>query len=735
MIEIYINNKKVLAKKGATLLEVAQKNNIYIPTLCYYKGISPYGGCRICLVEVKGYARPVAACTLPVQEGMQVKTDSALLKKLRRFNLQLILSEHPHACLICNQESECAKYQECIQKTSITFGCKFCSSNGNCELQTLVEYLGIKEIPFTFSHRRLDVEKYDPFFERDYNLCILCGRCVRVCNEVRGAGTLDFHHRGPDTLVGTAFNLPHLETGCQFCGACVDVCPTGALRDRYSKWRGQPDRTIKTNCMMCSVGCSVLLNKNGDLLVGSVPDNDQICVRGRFGIVPLVYDSKRITVPMLRKGKRLVQVDWETALDFLKTKFEEHDGKTGLLFSPQLTTDTINAIMKMKIRCIISTPKINNSARPLDYKSIKGDAVFVLLNTDMVSDFSPLLLRLKKQVKTQPIFIVIDAVETPSARLADYWFRPDPGKEQDLLDQLFARKKTDRRPGISNEEIVQCKKMLDGKNIYVLGSSDIVKNIALPKHIKVLPITNTVNELPLSKMRLDNSDIDLLQNKDVDCLYLVGTAPKLERKYKTIIVQDCFLPSFDFDLFLPAATFVETNGTFVNIEGKTKKIRKAIEPLGLARPDDWIVNKLIKSLQKSPRTRKTVKKKTKKHVSYGRVSKDYPFQMIVRENCYTFRGCTLASLLKGFKRLRQDHYVWLNKHSAEKLDVRDNAEVSLMGKDFSVKLPVKIAEQISDNHVLLYSHHSLGTIKSQPVKIRVIKKTLKKNSQKKNMEI
>ena len=722
MIYIFINDKKISAQKGATVLEVAQKHNTYIPTLCYHKGISAYGGCRLCLVEVKGYTRPVTACTLPVQEGMRVKTDTPLLKKLRRFNLQLILSEHPHACLICNQESECAKYQECIQKASITFGCKFCSSNGACELQTLVETLDIKEIPFTFSHRKLEVEKFDPFFERDYNLCILCGRCVRVCNEVRGAGTLNFHHRGPDTLVGTAFNLPHLETGCQFCGACVDICPTGALRDRYSKWRGLPDRAIKTSCALCSIGCAIKINKNKDTLVNSVPDHDQICVRGRYGIVPLVYHAKRITTPLLKKGKRVVQVDWETAFDFLMTKFKEHAGRTGLLFSPQLTIEAIDTINDLKKNFLISTLLENEHARPFDYKDIKSESVFILLNTDMVSDLSPLLLKMRARAKAASIVIVIDSIETPSAKSADYWIRSEPGKEQDILKQLLTRGKTGRRAGISTRAISECKELCAGKNIYVVSNADNIKDISMPKYVRVLPVTNTVNAIPLSKKRFEVSDTELMDDKDIDCLYLIGTAPKMNRKYETVIVQDCFLPSFDFDLFMPAATFVETKGSFINIEGKIKKLYKAIEPPGHARSDDWIIKQIIGKLKGSSGVRKISKKRTKKTVTYGRVTKKYPYQLIVRENCYTFRGHTLTRLLKGFERFRQDHYIWINEYTARKLKVQDKTELSITGKDIDLQLCARISEQVPDNHVLIFGHHSLGPMKSQPVKIRAVKR-------------
>ena len=250
MISITIDGKRIRAKRGETILEVAQRKGIKIPTLCYHKDLSPFGGCRLCIVQVKGKTHPLTACTLYPENGMVIRTDTPRLRKQRKFTLQLILSEHPNACLICEREAECDSFQECIKKSAVTFGCKSCPQNRDCELQDLVEEFKIKKIPLDFRYRNLEIERHDPFFDRDYNLCILCGRCIRACQEIRNAHTLDFHHRGPDTLVGTAFELPHLESGCQFCGACVDVCPTGALGDRFSRYDKPAEKTVKTTCML-----------------------------------------------------------------------------------------------------------------------------------------------------------------------------------------------------------------------------------------------------------------------------------------------------------------------------------------------------------------------------------------------------------------------------------------------------------------------------------------------------
>ena len=726
MIKLTINKKEILAKKGETVLEVAQRQGIYIPTLCYHKDLVPYGGCRLCIVEVKGWPIPVASCTLPVEDGMVVKTDTPRLKKLRRFSLQLILSEHPHACLICDKEEECAQYQECIAKSAVTFGCKFCARNGDCELQELVEKLGIKEIPFEFSYRNLEVEKFDPFFERDYNLCILCGRCVRMCQEVRGAGTLDFQHRGPETLVGTAFNLPHIETGCQFCGACIDVCPTGALRDRYGKWLGLPQRYVKTTCMLCNIGCSIKINIRANTVVSSTPDNNQICVRGRFGIVPLVHHPKRITSPMLRKGERLVEVEWEEALDFVCSKLVEHKGKTGILFSPQLTIAAIDSIYgltdNLKCKKLATTSALETNLKPLDLKGFRGDLVFVIVNTDMISDFSPLLLKLRSQQKIKPAFIVIDAVNSKLTQIVDLWLKPELGKEVDVLKLLFAQKKIKNTTVVSTQDIKLGKDLLKKKNIYLLYNPYNIKNITVPKYVKKIPLTAEINTLKIIDMGVDSSSMDLLQDKNIDCLYLLGTAPKLNRKYKTIIVQNCFPPQFRFDLFLPTATFAEVNGSVVNIEGKIKRIRKAIEPLGKSKSDDWIIAQISKRLNHNTKNRKPKKRKTiiSAIAKDGKVGGKYPIHLIVRENGYSYRGHRLSDLMKGFERLRGDGYVGVNKRTAKKLRVKDGAEIKITGRTLNLVMPARITEDVPDNSVFVYYHPSMGAVNSQPVRVECV---------------
>ncbi len=726
MITLTINKKKVRAKKGETVLEVAQREGIYVPKLCYLKGVTPYGGCRLCLVKVKGWEKPVTSCTLLVEDGMVVETETPLLRRLRRFSLQLILSEHPHACLVCEKRIECADYQECIQKTAITSGCKFCARNGNCELQELIDYLKIEDIPFSFNYRNMEIEKCDPFFERDYNLCILCGRCIRACQEIREAGTLDFHHRGPKTMVGTAYGLPHLESGCQFCGACVDVCPTGALRERYGKWEGVPEKSIKSTCLLCNIACSIDLNIKDKKLINTTPTHEQICVRGRFGIAPLVYHPKRITQPLLKKGNRIVQVEWKEALRYAADTLKAHKGKTGILFTPQMPVKALDSVYALArhLKSTIAAPcALDADFKPVDARTFEKESVIVIVSTDMVSDFAPILLQARQRSKIQHRIIVIDAVKSKVAEMADLWLRPRPGKESDLVRALFAGGRIGKSIGISQEDYTSCRDAVREGAVYLLYNADNLKGMKLPQRVTVLPLASSINTLKIFEMGMDDSAERVLKNKSVDCLYTIGVASKLDRKYKKVIVQDSFPPSFDFDLFLPAASFVEIDGTVININGKIKRLRKATEPPGNSRPDLWIINEIGKALKcdlnrRGSRRSGRMKKSQARKIT---ITKKYPLYLMVRENAYVYRGHMLSALMKGFERLRHDNHVWINSTTAKKLKIGDGADVRVIGKAVDITLPARITDHLPPDSALIYAHPSLAINGDQAVRIACTK--------------
>lgn len=352
-ITALIDGEPVRLRHGSTVLDAAREAGIYLPTLCYLEGLDPYGGCRLCIVDIKGVNGFPTACTTPLQPGMEVRTKTPALQKLRRNILEMTLSEHPYTCLVCKDKKECGEFMHSTRKAGTITGCNFCTSNGDCELQDLIDYLDLKDIKYPISYRGLPTEKSNPFYDLDYNLCILCGRCVRICNEERNSNVLAFVQRGNSSIVGTAFGESQLDAGCEFCGACVDVCPTGSISGKLGKWAGPPDRSTETTCTLCSVGCTINVNtRNGKLVdIGPPPGKrmapHQICIRGKFLAGEINSHPEKIGSPMIRRNGRLIEVSWDEAYKFVAANLQQNRERgIGVIGSTQDTLEENHQLLK-----------------------------------------------------------------------------------------------------------------------------------------------------------------------------------------------------------------------------------------------------------------------------------------------------------------------------------------------------------------------------------------------------
>ena len=207
MVNVKINNVEYSVPAGSTVLEAAKYAGIEIPTLCYLKEINEIGACRLCLVEVKGARGLVTACVYPVNEGMEIFTNTEKVRQARKMNIQLVLSAHKKHCL------------SCIRSTT-------------CELQRLANEFGVDEHYFKSDERDYDIDESSPSIIRDNSKCILCRRCVAVCNKVQGIGAIGAQNRGYDTAIGSQFELPLADTSCINCGQCIVACPVGALYEK-----------------------------------------------------------------------------------------------------------------------------------------------------------------------------------------------------------------------------------------------------------------------------------------------------------------------------------------------------------------------------------------------------------------------------------------------------------------------------------------------------------------------
>ena len=342
-ITLTIDGNRVTVPEGTTILDAARKLGITIPVLCHHPKLSTTGACRVCIVEVGG--QPVTSCTTVVEEEMAVTTASPYIERLRRDIVDLILSDHPYDCMVCERA-------------------------GDCELQELAYKYQIRTPVFRGERRVYPKRDGNPFIERDMEKCILCGRCVKACDEVQGVGAIDYAYKGFATKICPPFER---DLSCEFCGQCIAVCPTGALVSKPSlgKGRKRDVQTVETVCPYCGCGCTVSydINRNEVIRAGSRPDTINegwLCVKGRFGF-SFINSPDRLKMPLIRKDGVLTEVSWDEVLDFvgerLRTIRESYgpDAIAGL--ASARCTNEENYLFQKVMRAAVGTNNVDHCAR------------------------------------------------------------------------------------------------------------------------------------------------------------------------------------------------------------------------------------------------------------------------------------------------------------------------------------------------------------------------------------
>ena len=437
-----------LYDNGETLLSFIKRNHgpDAVPTLCDAPNLEPFGSCRVCSVDVAlergGKAKTQAACHTPIMEGSYIYPDSENVQRLRRNIIELVLTDHPLDCLICEV-------------------------NGNCELQTVAARVGIREVRYpagkTHLHREKDLTH--PYMTSDLSKCINCYRCVRACDEVQGQFVLNMAGRGFDSHIIKGFDQSFMDSDCVSCGACSQACPTSAISDIFQSKSIHADKKTRTVCTYCGVGCNLEVATRGDKILSiqapfdAEANNGHTCLKGRYAFK--FYDHPdRLRSPMIKRNGNFESVSWDEAYDFMAGKFKsiktEHGPDAIAGISCARTPNEENYLMQKFIRSVIGTNNIDCCARVCHSPTALGmqrsfgtgaatNSIDDLEHTDCIfiiganpTDAHPVTgAKMRQAVMKGTTMIIVDPRKIELSKYAQYNLQLRPGTNVALLNMML----------------------------------------------------------------------------------------------------------------------------------------------------------------------------------------------------------------------------------------------------------------------------------------------------------
>ncbi|MHC1741235.1 MAG: molybdopterin-dependent oxidoreductase [Anaerolineaceae bacterium] len=627
MVTVTIDGKQIEIPEGTTVLRAAQSAGIEIPTLCDHPHLTPYGGCRLCLVEVEGARTLQPSCTLPVSNNMVVKTATQKVKDARKFVLTLIFSERNHFCPYCQV------------------------SGGDCELQNSAYQEDMTHWPLQPNWQPYPMDASHPYIILENNRCILCRRCVRACGELVGNYTLGFEERGASSLLVADTGVALGDSSCISCGTCVQVCPTGALIDRWSAYRGHDEQAEQTStiCVGCSVGCGIdVFTRDNNLLRidgnWDAPVNEGvICEIGRFK--PLDEKCDRIVTPMVRKNGNLKATTWEEALKSASAALKPLKGKSADGIAAVISTrQPIEAISNFKslfaegLDCdLVTTTEegayTESAAKFADSLGIAFEGKlediinadgFMLLGTDVVKDHQVAGFFIKRVLGNGPRLLIMDSEENSLAELANKVLKGKKGTFEDALSALSAAivklglakgsttiKATEldefaSKTGLKSEDFLDAAFVIAASQKPVILYEKGVSPAALQSFAKLIgavliSVKGNANSLAAAQLGLEKP----VKVGNHQAVVVVLGDGEISQKmlndfskvpFKVVIASSASALTAMADVVLPAANWLEQEGHYLSLEGRLQKANRCLVPSAEVRSTDAILMALAESV-------------------------------------------------------------------------------------------------------------------------------------------
>jgi NADH-quinone oxidoreductase subunit G len=603
VVNLTINDKPVVARKGELIIAAADRTDDFIPRFCYHPRMSPVGMCRQCLVEVETPRGPmmVVSCMTPVAEGQVVRTATDGVKKAQEGVLELLLANHPLDCPVCDKGGECPLQDQAF-------------SHGPGESR-FVEEKRHYEKPIAIS----DIVYLDR--ER----CILCDRCTRFADEVAGDALITFTSRGNDTQVLT---FPDEPFSSYFSGNTVQICPVGALTAKPYRFKARPwdlEQTEST-CTSCSVGCRTVVQSSRDELVRyQGVDIDPVnwgwlCDRGRYNFES-VNSPDRLTTPLVKNGAEHVATSWSVALEnasrMIRMSLAQNANSVAILGGARGTNEDAFAWVMLADKLGINqrdaqlgdglSPEIFNIAQATIDETCAASTI-ILLSPDLKEELPVLYLRVRDAAQKRKARIV--EFSSRDSGLSPYAWRTvgfEPGNQAQVVRETLTSAEMKEQLGRGQVVVVVGRPNLAENEVFTLQA--LAEVFGVVPNAKVLPVLRRGNvrgavAAGLTPQNNSGDAIDILNAAaagKIECLILLGADPMSDvadaglvqralAQVKNLISIDTFVNSSNrnADIVLPAAAYGEKNGTTTNLEGRVSNVVQKITPRGTSRPD-WMI--------------------------------------------------------------------------------------------------------------------------------------------------